>query len=247
MTDINTAYYTAAQPGRNDYWRKMAAPRFRARTVLKLLQTFPWKSLVDLGCGDGSLLLEIRRAHPGARLAGVDLAVPQLDINKQRQPDIAWRAADLNADAPIAGGADFDVVIASEIIEHLTDPARFLRGAAGWATPARGRLILSTQSGRVGETERRVGHRRHFTVEEMTDLLRAAGWTPRRVWNCGFPFHDASKRVANWFPDAAMDRFSARPYGPFQNAACVLLRGLFRFNSDRRGAQLFAVADRGDH
>jgi SAM-dependent methyltransferase len=64
------------------------------------------------------------------------------------------------------------------LFQHLTDPARFLRGAAGWATPARGRLILSTQSGRVGETERRVGHRRHFTVEEMTDLLRAAGWTP---------------------------------------------------------------------
>jgi hypothetical protein len=135
-------------------------------------------------------------------------------------------------------------VVASEIIEHVEDPRGFLENAAAWASPGRGRLILSTQSGPVGETERRVGHRRHFSPEEARALLSAAGWTPARVWNCGYPFHDWSKRAANLFPAASMAHFSARAYGPFQNVTCAILRSLFRLNSQRKGAQLFALADR---
>lgn len=244
--DVNAAYYATLSPGREDYWRRMAAPRHRLAVFLRLLGEDPPGSLVDLGCGGGHLLLEIAGRHPRARLSGIDLSAAQIEANRAALPAIAWRALDLSGASPVPddmAGA-FDVVVASEIIEHVADPAAFLRAAARLAAPARGRLLLSTQSGPVRETERRVGHLRHYSAAEMAGLLRGSGWAPVRVWNSGFPFHDLSKWWANRDPDAAMRRFGEGPYGPAEKLVCWALRGAFLLNSRRRGAQLFAVARR---
>ena len=105
--------------------------------------------------------------------------------------------------------------------------------------------MLSTQSGPVRATERYVGHQRHFEKEDLLTLLRDAGWAPVRAWNAGFPFHGLSKWLANRRPTATIERFSVRPYGPAEILACWTLRLLFKLNSNRSGAQLFAVAQRG--
>jgi 2-polyprenyl-3-methyl-5-hydroxy-6-metoxy-1,4-benzoquinol methylase len=240
------AYYEASQPGRDDYWRKMAAPRFRVATIIEWLRRSPPATLVDLGCGGGQLLREVQRELPHAALCGFDLSASQIAANRERLPGIDWQVA--NLDGPVELGDAhrdrFEAVVASEIIEHVGDPAAFLRNAAALAVPGEGRLILSTQSGRIRETERRVGHRRHFTRSQLEALLEAAGWEPIRLWRCGFPFHDLSKWVANRHPDRTMAEYSEKPYGFKQNAVCFLLRLAFRFNSKRRGAQLFAVARR---
>lgn len=246
--DRNRSFYGSISAGRDDYWRKMAAPRFRVATLLKLLAERPPRRLVDLGCGGAQLLEELRRALPSARLLGVDLSDAQVAANRSALPDVDFAAADLDAPQAVATLAPhegaFDTVVAMELIEHVASPATLLRTALRLATPGEGRLLLSTQCGPLRETERRVGHRRHFTAREMRALLVDAGWLPERVWNCGFPFHDLSKRVANLRPDASMARFDGRAYGPVENALCLGLRALFRLNSDARGAQLFAVSRR---
>jgi hypothetical protein len=91
-----------------------------------------------------------------------------------------------------------------------------------------------------------VGHLQHFTATGMRQLLSDAGWSPERVWNCGFPFHDLSKWYANRNPDATMRRFGDERYGLREDLVCWALRTAFRTNSDRRGAQLFAVARKAE-
>ena len=243
--EINREYYERSSPGRDDYWRKMAAPRLRVRVLLKCLATFHPNSVVDLGCGGGVLLREIRDRHPGLRLAGIDLSAEQIEQNRRAAPWAEWHVADLDssADLPAQAKSSFDVVIASEVIEHLDHPDRLLRNAAALAR-LEGHLLLSTQSGVIRETERRVGHRRHFAIAEMEDLLGRNGWRPVRVWNEGYPFHDLSKWYANRDPDGAMARFGDRAYGWKENAVCAVLGLAFRFNSRHKGAQLFAVARR---
>ena len=242
-TAINLDYYRATNPGRTDYWRKMAAPRFRVRTFIELLRQENAGSLADLGCGGGELLLEIGAHFPHMRLCGIDLSHAQIEENRGRHSGVDWIARDLEDPSPLPDGLTgrFDVIVASEIIEHLSDPRRFLTSAAAMARPGTGKLFLSTQSGRVWETERRVGHRRHFSREEVNRLLTNSGWEPMRVWNAGFPFHDLSKRIANWNPSRTMRRFSEKPYGPLENLACYGLSLAFLFNSDSRGSQLFAI------
>lgn len=242
---INRSYYERVAPGVNDYWRKMAAPRFRVATLLRLLDEAPPRQLCDLGCGGGQFLLQVRARHPRARLCGVDLSQAQIEHNRRLHPDIRWVCLDLDqeADLPHDLLGACDTVVAMELIEHVAHPEVLLRIALRLARPA-GRLLLSTQSGPVRETERRVGHRRHFTAAEMHDLLTRTGWHPLRVWNCGFPFHDLSKWYANRDPQVMLYRFGERPYGLREDLICLVLRLLFRLNSGRCGAQLFAVAER---
>ena len=242
----NRAYYGRLSTGRDDYWRKMAAPRFRVETFLRLIADEPTGSLVDLGCGNGLLLGEIRARHEGIELAGVDLSQAQIEANRSRDPGVDWHAMDLDRSFGLPADLKdrFDAVVASEIIEHVREPRTFLENALRMARPGRGRLLLSTQSGRLRETERRVGHLQHFTAEAMKGLLREAGWEPVRVWNAGFPFHDLSKWYANRDPDATMRRFGEQSYGLREDLVCWALRAAFRLNSNRRGAQLFAMARR---
>lgn len=246
-TDVNRAYYERLQLGRDDYWRKMAAPRFRVTTLLRLLSELRPRRVVDLGCGGGQLLSELKRHHPGVAFTGVDLSVNQILANRQRMPDIDWYACDL--DQPLSSSlreltGAFDVVVATELIEHVASPEALLGNGRILASPRGGRLLLTTQSGPVRETERRVGHRRHFETGQMNDLLAASGWDPVSVWNCGFPFHDLSKWYANLDPDRSMRQFGEKAYGPVELAVCLFLRILFRLNSRTRGAQLVAIASK---
>src|SRR5215470_3522837 len=135
--EINRAYYGHMAPGQDDYWNRMAAPRFRVKTILRLVQEMAPSRLADLGCGNGRLLAEIAKRHSGTQLAGVDLSLPQIEANRQRQPHTEWYC--LNLDTSIAQPTEavprFDVVVASEIIEHLDRPDIFLRNARGLAVP----------------------------------------------------------------------------------------------------------------
>lgn len=239
---VNREFYEQALPGQNDYWRKMAAPRFRVRTVMNELRVANPSSVVDLGCGGGQLLDEVRKVLPGARMVGVDLSEPQLALNRQRMPDTRWIAG--NIDEPMKWSDEdrerYDAVTCVEVIEHVDHPEVLLSNARALLAPG-GIVVLSTQSGPVGETERRVGHRRHFTTQDIERLLGGAGLRAQRVWNAGFPFHDFSKWYANLNPDASMGRFGSKPYGLSEDLVCLGLRVLFRFNSNHAGAQLFAV------
>ncbi len=240
----NQAYYGHVPPGRRDYWRKMAGCRHRVATLLAELAHDRPASVIDLGCGDGALLDEIAAALPGVALAGVDLSESQLQLNRQRTRAIRWVVQDLDQEFTIDElAASADAVVASEVIEHLDHPDAFLRSASALVRPG-GRILLSTQTGALRETERRVGHRRHYTAAELRELLRASGWTPHRIWNTGYPFHDLSKWYANRSPDRSLAEFGEQAYGVRQDLVCWALRQAFRLNSRRRGAQLFAVAIR---
>lgn len=240
QTQLNLEYYSRLVAGRKGYWRYMPAPRFRARVILDTLKAEGPSSVIDLGCGDGSLLAEIRAALPTARLAGIDLSAPQIEANRLTMPDIEWRVGNIeNGLADLTGS--YAALTCSEVIEHLVDPATFLRTARSLAADG-ALLVLSTQSGRIGATEKYVGHLRHFTREEMTELLERSGWRPLRVWNAGFPFQDLSKWMANLSPDRMIHHFGDKPYGAMQKSVAAVLRLLFRLNSHSRGAQLFATA-----
>jgi SAM-dependent methyltransferase len=241
---VNREYYEQAQAGRQDYWKRMAAPIHRRRVLLGELAAGGHGSAVDLGCGNGQLLAEISRYLPHLALAGIDLSARQIADNRAATPAIEWYEMDLDRELPETAPAigPFDAVIASEVIEHVANPLTFLVNARRLARPDGGTLYLTTQSGPLRETERRVGHHRHFSAREMQELLVRAGWQPQRVWNTGFPFHTLSKILANLDPDRTMRRFSERQYGLGERLLCWLLRCAFVCNSRRHGPQLFAIA-----
>lgn len=240
QTKKNLDYYGELAAGRSDYWRLMAAPRFRVKTILRALAEERPGSVIDIGCGNGALLFAIARIVPETKLAGIDLSAAQIEANREKFPEIEWNAGNVEGET-FALPHKYAAIVASELIEHLAEPVEFLHRLHDYAEEG-ALLVLSTQSGRVGETERRVGHLRHFSAAEMSDMLEKAEWTPIRVWNAGWPFQDLSKYLANLSPDKSMEHFAERRYGLMERFAAFVLRVLFLFNSNKRGAQLFAIA-----
>jgi 2-polyprenyl-6-hydroxyphenyl methylase/3-demethylubiquinone-9 3-methyltransferase len=176
-------------------------------------------TLLDVGCGGGILSEPLARL--GAEVTAIDPA--QENINAARAHAatsgvaVTYRAE--TAEALLAAGEHFDVVVASEVIEHVNDPKAFIATLAGLAKPG-GVVLLSTLNrtlksfalGIVGAEYilrwlPRGTHdwEKFVTPKEMAAHARAAGLAPgqtrgmiynplKREWNLG-----ADTDVNYWF------------------------------------------------
>lgn len=96
---------------------------------------------VDVGCGAGLLTEPLARL--GAAMTGVDAAAENIGA---AQAHAAASGLDIDY---IAGGIEdltgrkFDLVVSMEVIEHVSDPAAFVRGLARALAPG-GLMVLST-------------------------------------------------------------------------------------------------------
>ncbi|MGH6671029.1 MAG: methyltransferase domain-containing protein [Xanthobacteraceae bacterium] len=114
------------------------------------------RAIVDLGSGDGALMLEVaRRLAPHWRSVKVILLDQQNIVSAETREGFAalgWHAEAISADVFdfLAGGPDADIVTANLFLHHFTDPqlARLFAGAAksAWLVaacePRRGKLAI---------------------------------------------------------------------------------------------------------
>ena len=100
-------------------------------------------SLLDIGCGGG--LLSEPMARLGAQVTGVDAASRNVSVAalhaKGQALAIDYRQG--TAEALAASGAQFDIVLALEIVEHVADVDLFLASIGRLVKPG-GLLFLST-------------------------------------------------------------------------------------------------------
>jgi 2-polyprenyl-6-hydroxyphenyl methylase/3-demethylubiquinone-9 3-methyltransferase len=98
----------------------------------------------DVGCGGGILSESMARA--GARVLGIDLAQPVIDVAQlhaeEAQLQIEYRAIAAEALA-VERPAAFDVVTCMEMLEHVPDPAAILKALAALVKPG-GDIVVST-------------------------------------------------------------------------------------------------------
>ena len=100
-------------------------------------------TVLDIGCAGGLLCEPLTRL--GAKLTGIDAAEENIEVAKRHAGDMRL-AIDYRHAAPedlIGGGETFDVVLALEVVEHVTDVQAFLDAAAALVKPG-GILIAST-------------------------------------------------------------------------------------------------------
>ena len=178
--------------------------------------------IVDVGCGDGSALAVAAAQNPAHRFAGLDWSADAL--RQARARGLTVVRGSISPRLPVADGVA-DVVIMSELIEHLVDPdgavaeaRRVLRpgGSLLLSTPNlaawynRGLLALGIQPifsevslrGVFGRPGRVVaGHLRLFTRRALTEFLTASGFRCETV--AGARYHDVP-----------------RPLGPLDRAFC---------------------------
>ncbi len=97
---------------------------------------------LDVGCGTGEFTAAL--AEAGAAPVGVDVAEAALTRARRRHPGLDFRLVGVEGPLPFEDGS-FELVWASEVIEHVTDTARWLSEVRRVLVP-RGRLLVTTPS-----------------------------------------------------------------------------------------------------
>lgn len=119
------------------------ASKYLLPSVTDLIRDVPPHGVVvDLGCGNGSVLAQFRQR--GWELHGFDISRRAIEIASKAYSDIQFDCVDLTTDLsshPLAGRCD--AVISTEVIEHIFLPRLYVKNCFSFLKPG-GILIIST-------------------------------------------------------------------------------------------------------
>jgi SAM-dependent methyltransferase len=129
--------------------------------------------VLDAGCGTGRNLVDLARLGPAE---GVDASEDAVEFCRRRGLEDVKRA-ELGA-LPFEDGR-FDVVVATDVIEHIEDDAGALRELRRVARPG-ARLVVTVPaySWLWSEHDVSMHHHRRYTLGSLGERLSAAGWEP---------------------------------------------------------------------
>jgi 2-polyprenyl-3-methyl-5-hydroxy-6-metoxy-1,4-benzoquinol methylase len=144
--------------------------------VLDLVhEHLPCEALLDAGCGDGAYLEAIGASRtPPKRLAGTDISERMLETARRTaaRSGVEPELVRANLEELPFGDGEFDVVLSTQVIEHLLDQAAGLRELARVLAPG-GTLVITTDNARNRVTK--------ALNSPRTMVVRALGWRGRRL------------------------------------------------------------------
>jgi SAM-dependent methyltransferase len=135
----------------------------------------PGARLLDLGCGDGEVLVELSNVSPAI---GLDPRINDLSLAQRRG---AKRLVNAAGDRP-PFARTFDLVGLFDVVEHVEDDTGLLRRARELVVPGGYVLLTVPADPRLwGKYDRYAGHYRRYSRSALQDLLRRAGLEQIRI------------------------------------------------------------------
>jgi SAM-dependent methyltransferase len=196
---------------------KALAERAKVREYLPMLSR--GARVLDIGCGDGHLLADLRAADPSLRCEGVEFSATAAAAAERAGFHI-YRGPIETVDLPLR---TFDLIIMNQLIEHVREPIEVLRRTARALRPG-GHLFIETPN--LDALDARLFRRRYwggyhlprhfhlFDTRTLPALVRQAGLMPVAVRPLVCPqFWIIS--LANWLCDLGWRRAARRIFSPF--------------------------------
>jgi SAM-dependent methyltransferase len=134
-------------------------------------------STLEVGCGDGALLCELRRRDFGGRLSGVEITKAAVEIARARQEIDSIELYD-GLRLPVAD-ATYELGVLSHVLEHVPDPAALLREVARACRAVLVEVPLEANwsARRAGKREHalEVGHLQRLDRRAIREIVARAG------------------------------------------------------------------------
>jgi glycosyltransferase involved in cell wall biosynthesis len=169
--------------------------------ILGLMRGMPASRVLDLGCAGGQFAAHVRAA--GHHVTGVDLQ----EVQGVRDRVDHFVKASIEDGIPGQAGDGFDVIIAADVIDQLSQPTRVLRDMCRVLRPG-GQVLLSVpnfghwyprvrvSTGLFGYDRRGIldqTHLRFFTRATLRRLVRATGFDIVEEHATGLPLGPISE------------------------------------------------------
>ena len=135
--------------------------------VIDRIASLSFGSLLDVGCGDGRLLHEIKSRFHDKRLVELDMSERALRFAGAFNPDIQFICGDITDPAAMEG--KFDVITLIETLEHIPpeDISAFVEALARRLADD-GAAVITVPSKNIRLTRK---HYQHFDLESLTRAI----------------------------------------------------------------------------
>ena len=160
--------------------------------------------IAHVGCADSPYTMELLAsggllhqrlvaAAPG-RVTGIDVDVPALALIRGALPNDRFFESDIAAGLPVGERGRYALVIAGEVLEHVPDADRFLRGCRDLLAPG-GSLCVTVPNACcpkiglravAGRESVHPDHRVYYSPRTLERTLRGAGLRVESMMSC-FP------------------------------------------------------------
>lgn len=132
MQTVENYGWTTVQPPSHDYLMP---------AIVRIAKNLGARKVLDLGCGNGALAATLTRE--GFNVTGCDADAKGIEIARRSYPGIAFRNVGIYDKPAALEDSDFDLVVSTEVVEHLFTPRMLPRFARAVLRP-NGHLVLTT-------------------------------------------------------------------------------------------------------
>lgn len=182
----HNAHYCGEYDDEMLHWRALCA-RDKAENIKSLLAAHGGSAVeqvLEVGCGTGAVLLEVRRSGIGAEHVGIDMADPSLHPHPGAV-ESGLNMLKYDGDHIPYADRSFDLVFASHVLEHVSDERAFLRElqrvAKKWVyveVPCELHVRTTLKS---LQSTLNIGHINAYSPETLVLTLSSAGLSPADI------------------------------------------------------------------
>lgn len=227
----NFDYEQIWQGGWNEATKYGPACRHRRRIVTNMLRSVPHDTVMDLGCGDGCLLSEIAPTM-ASKFFGADVSAAAVESARKRIPGVEFQQINLEKGIP---DGTYDVIVLSEVLEHIEDDEGLLRKLA----PIARHVVISVPGGPADKVDTHYGHFRNYDGDLLKRKLEAGGFDVVHFRRWGVPFYELTQALLGSCNDPTA--VAGGRYGPIKKLVAWIVYLVFFLNLWPAGSQVFAI------
>ncbi len=202
--------------------------------------------VIDFGSGQGDNIQLLNQHFPNNLYYGLEYAQSGVNIAQNKIPNAKFFQADLIKNTPIITEllGKGDICICSEVLEHVDNPEIMVKNFHQYMQHG-AKIIVTVPGGLMNKFEKHIGHRKHYTKNELELLLSQNGFKIIKTYRMGFPFHNIYKLLAWLRGDKIINDGTQKPSTLFK-LIFKIFNILYKFNLNDSpwGWQLLTIAER---